>query len=83
MLNKEKIMLTTKELQTSTITDLEDGREQVKNIQHRIEETIKQMQRTNNNETWDRLANQHYELKKAKRHIQHLMGKIVAKRMNR
>ena len=73
-------MLSAKELQNINVETLEEGREFLETISQRIKEILEQMRKPIVNTEWSKLNNEGYELKKARRHIQQQMGKIVAQR---
>lgn len=76
-------MLTTIQYQNINIDSIEDGRHRIAEIEQEMRELLLQMRETDDNPTFDQLSRERYELKKAKRHIQQLMGKIVAARHKR
>ena len=75
-------MLSAVELQSVKIISLEQGKERLFDIKMQSERLLFQMQNEGNIADWQKLSNERYELKKAKRNIQHQMGKIVAERHN-
>lgn len=70
-------MLNAKELQNLKIESLHNGMDRIVEIDHRLAELNFEMRQEGSIPVWQTLCDEHYELRKAKRAIQHKMGKLV------
>jgi hypothetical protein len=68
------------ELQKIKILDLAEGREFIGAIEGRQRTLLEQLRQPLANAEWNKLNDEGYELRKAKRHIQQQMGKLVKAR---
>lgn len=65
---------------TIKIADLAEGHQAVADIQSAINNTMKAMRETTDNDEHKRLTDEHYDLIQAKKRVQNQMGNIVKQR---